>query len=236
MKIQLIADGFSKWHRFIRRWGISFLIGEEILFDTFGDLDVFLKNIRNDKTDLSKIRHIVISHDDWDHIAGLRYITNRCPDLSVYICPNTHPQIKKMLNSYKVKVIEANTPASVTECVYTTGELRGTSKGRIIYEQSLVIKTSSGLAVLCGCAHPNVLEIVQFVKEKFKENVIWLIGGFHLKDNDDETNAKIIRNLQLEGVSKIIPLHCTGKQAQNIIKKIFGDDYVQLKEGQMLEL
>ena len=71
MKIKVIATGASKWERFIRRWGIAFLIGDDMLFDTFGDARVFMNNVRKFKIDLSKIKHIVISHDDWDHVTGL---------------------------------------------------------------------------------------------------------------------------------------------------------------------
>ena len=46
MKLQIIATGSTKWQRFIRQWGVSFLVGEDALFDTFGDPGVLLKNMR----------------------------------------------------------------------------------------------------------------------------------------------------------------------------------------------
>ena len=66
MKIKIIAIGSSKWERFIRRWGVSFLIGEDVLFDAFGDPGVLLNNMRKFNVDPTKIKHIVLSHDDWD--------------------------------------------------------------------------------------------------------------------------------------------------------------------------
>jgi hypothetical protein len=30
MEIKLIAEGSTKWERFIRHWGLSFLIGEDV--------------------------------------------------------------------------------------------------------------------------------------------------------------------------------------------------------------
>ncbi|MBN2145682.1 MAG: MBL fold metallo-hydrolase [Candidatus Aureabacteria bacterium] len=236
MKIRLIAEGHTSFQRLFKRWGISFLIGEDILFDVFGDDAIFLKNIRKFGIDLTKIRHIVISHDDWDHTAGLRHVISINKDVSVTICPHTQTDIKKMIQSHEVRLIEASDLLSITKKVYTTGELRGSSRDRLIYEQSLVIKTEKGLAVVCGCAHPNVLDIVRFAKDKFRENVHYLIGGFHLKDNDDETNMKIIKNLQFAGVSQIVPLHCTGTGARRLIKKIFGGGCLRLKEGETLDL
>ena len=236
MHILLIADGFTKWHRFIRRWGISFLLGEKILFDTFGDEKVFLNNVRKFYVDLSKIRHIVISHDDWDHIAGLWPVLERYKDLTVYICPSFAPEIKQRIRSYGVKCVEVEKPLLIDDKIWSTGELPGISKGRVINEQSLVVKTSEGLALLCGCAHPKVADIVQFAEKQFNEKVVYLIGGFHLKDNSDNENRAIIDSLRKSGVRDVVPLHCTGRLARNLISKIFGDGYSRIREGQMLEL
>ncbi|MBU1006253.1 MAG: MBL fold metallo-hydrolase, partial [Candidatus Omnitrophica bacterium] len=70
MDIKIIATGSAKRERFIKRWGVSFLIGD-LLFDTFGRPDVLFSNMRKMKIDPADIRHIVISHDHWDHVAGL---------------------------------------------------------------------------------------------------------------------------------------------------------------------
>ena len=236
MRIILIADGFTKWHRFIRRWGISFLLGETVLFDTFGDEEVFMNNARKFYADLSKVRHIVISHEDWDHIAGLWPILEQYRDLTVYICPSFAPEIKQKIQSYKVKCVEVKGPLLIEDKIWSTGELPGTSKNRIINEQSLVIKTPQGLALICGCAHPKVEDIVNYSEKYFGEKVRYLIGGLHLKDNTDETNRIIVENLQRAGVKEVVPLHCTGGQARKLFRKIFKDGYGSLKEGQMLEL
>jgi 7,8-dihydropterin-6-yl-methyl-4-(beta-D-ribofuranosyl)aminobenzene 5'-phosphate synthase len=74
MKIKIIATGSGRFERFIRRWGVSFLLGEDVLFDTFGDPQVFLKNMRKFKVDPGKVKHIILSHDHWDHISGLWYL------------------------------------------------------------------------------------------------------------------------------------------------------------------
>lgn len=71
MRLTLIAGGSTRWQRFIKRWGIAFII-DDILFDTFGRQDIFWENIRRLRIDISRIKHVVISHDDWDHIAGLK--------------------------------------------------------------------------------------------------------------------------------------------------------------------
>ncbi len=236
MKIVLIAQGSTEWQRFIKRWGVSFLIGDDVLFDTFGDLGTLLRNMRKLKIDPTNIKHIVLSHDDWDHIAGLWYLLPNRKDITVYICPGFKPKIKGRIASFGVKLIEAGEPVQVKDNIYTTGELYGESKGRGIHEQSVVVKTSDGLAVVCGCAHPGVLNIVTATKEHFKANVNWLVGGFHLKNNTDEVNGRIIESLKQSQVRRVMPMHCTGKRAVELMRSKFGSGFSWLKEGDVVEL
>ena len=78
MDIKLLAEGHTKWDRFIRNWGISFLIDDDVLFDTFGR--------RKLKVDATKIKHIIISHEHWDHISGLWAILKINNAVTVYVC------------------------------------------------------------------------------------------------------------------------------------------------------
>jgi 7,8-dihydropterin-6-yl-methyl-4-(beta-D-ribofuranosyl)aminobenzene 5'-phosphate synthase len=236
MQIKIIAVGSTKWERFIRRWGVSFLIGEDVLFDTFGDLSVLLRNMRKFNIDTAKIKHIVLSHDDWDHIAGLWYLLDNRRDGTVYICPSFKQEIKNRIVSFGVKVVEVRDLTQIKDDIYSTGELDGKSEGRKIYEQSAVIKTFAGLTVICGCAHPGVVNIVRHIKKTFQAGINLLMGGFHLKDNTDEENLRIIEELRELGVRRVMPLHCTGKRAVEAMRKVFGYDFIQGEEGGRIEL
>ncbi len=236
MQIKVIAVGSTKWERFIRRWGVSFLIGEDVLFDTFGDPSVLLKNMRKFNIDTTKIKHIVLSHDDWDHISGLWYLIRGRKDITVYVCPGFKEDIKDRIKSFGVRLVEATDSVSIKEGVYSTGQLCAESEDGGIYEQSVVIKTASGLVIITGCAHPEVVNIVRHVKESFHENVCSLIGGFHLKYNTDETNLNTIKNLQGLGIHRIAPMHCTGKRAIETMRVVFGQGFVLVKEGGNIEL
>lgn len=236
MRIKIIATGSTKWERFIRRWGVSFLIGEDVLFDTFGDPGVFLNNMRKFNIDFAKIKYIVLSHDDWDHISGLWYLIKNRKDIVVYICPRFRQEIKDRIASFGVNIIEAEGIARIQDGIYSTGELSGEPEGRKIYEQSVVIKTGDGLAVICGCAHPGIVNVVKYAKENLKANVHSLIGGFHLKDNTDKTNTRIIKELEELGIRRIAPMHCTGKRTTEAMREAFGQGFVRIKEGDNLEL
>ena len=236
MQIRVIAVGSTKWERFIRRWGVSFLIGEDVLFDTFGDPGLLLRNMRKFNIDSARIKHIVLSHDDWDHVSGLWYLIRERKDIIVYICPGFKQEIKDKISLFGVKVIEVGGVTRIKDDIYSGGEFYGESEERKIYEQSVVIKTADGLVVICGCAHSGVVKIVRDVKEGFQARVCLLIGGFHLKDNTDEANRNIIQKLQELGVRRVAPMHCTGRRATDAMREAFGNDFIQAKVGSNIEI
>jgi 7,8-dihydropterin-6-yl-methyl-4-(beta-D-ribofuranosyl)aminobenzene 5'-phosphate synthase len=236
MQIKVIAVGSTKWDRLIRRWGVSFLIGKDILFDTFGDSGVFLSNIRKFNIDTSEIKHIVVSHDDWDHISGLWHLLNNRKDITVYLCPGFNAEIKERVRFLGVKVVEVHGPILIKDGIYSTGELYGISEHRKVYEQSLVIETVYGLSVICGCAHPGIEKIIDTVTKQFSKSIYMLVGGLHLKDSPEEEIAKVIMFLGQHGVQKIAPMHCAGKPAEQLMRKAFGEGCVRAKEGDVIEL
>ena len=237
MKIKIIAIGSSKWERFIHRWGVSFLIDEDVLFDAFGDPGVLLKNMRKFNIDTAKIKHIVLSHDDWDHISGLWYLLPGRKDITVYICPGFNQQIKDRIVSFGVRVIEVEPFTEIKEDVFSTGQIQGSCADRIIFEQALAVKFLKNITIITGCAHPGMVNIINAVKKHFsKERIYFVLGGLHLKDNTDETNMAIIRELRDFGVRKIAPMHCTGKRATEAMRGAFGYGFVRAKEGNNIEL
>ena len=235
MKIQLIATGSTRQERLAERWGVAFLVGDDLLFDTFGQASVLLENMRQMRIDLAAIRSIVISHDDWDHVTGLWQLLPGRPDITVYICPHFHDEIKARIRSFGARVVEASGMMEIQKNVWTTGEMPGHTPGRMIYEQSLVVRSPKGLTVITGCAHPGILAITRQVKDVFKETPTLAIGGFHLKDNSDDENRAVAENLMAFGVRQVAPIHCTGANAQRLLRAAFADGYVELAEKSVLE-
>jgi len=236
MQIRIVAVGSKRWERWLRRWGVSFLIEEDILFDTFGDPGLFLRNARRFNIDFSKIRHIVISHDDWDHITGLWYIINRYKDVTVYICPNFKQEIKDRIASFGVNIIEASRLLGIKDDIYSTGQMDGRSEGRIVFEQSLIIKSTDGLIVITGCAHPGIINIVENVKKQFRGDIHLILGGLHLKNSAEGQICELISKLRNYGVNKVAPVHCTGGLAIKLIKKEYNNNFIQMKQGSIIEV
>lgn len=236
MKIQLIANGSTKWQRFIKRWGISFLIDEDVLFDAFGDVRVFMANVQKQGINLSKIKHIVISHDDWDHIAGLWEILKQYKNLNVYVGPHFNHDLKNTIRSFGANLIETPDPIMIKPCLYTTGELAGPSMRGILYEQSLIIKHPQKLSIMTGCAHPKLANILQTAINIFPQRIDFVIGGFHLKEASLKEILQTIQELQEYNVKNIIPLHCTGTMAVKELKKTFLEHCLCLQEGDIVEV
>jgi 7,8-dihydropterin-6-yl-methyl-4-(beta-D-ribofuranosyl)aminobenzene 5'-phosphate synthase len=235
MEIKVIAAGSTKWERFIRRWGVSFLIGEDVLFDTFGDPNVLMKNIRRMHIDLSKVRHIVISHEHWDHISGLWHVIGKCKNATIYICPDFASEIKDRIKSFGVNTIEVKGWFKIKDDVFTIGQICGKCNGESISEQSLVIKSAQGLIIITGCAHPGIDKIIDDVKKMFNEKIYLLIGGLHLKDSNQERIRDVISNLRACGIEKVAPMHCTGAKADKLLKTAYRDNFISVKTGQAVE-
>jgi len=121
--------------------------------------------------------------------------------------------------------------------VYLSGELQGGSRGGVaLPEQYLAIKMPNGIVVITGCAHPGIIEIVQHAKVSFNSEICLLIGGFHLKNNSDEVNSEIVTRMRGLGVRLVMPLHCTGRVAQDLFSEEFKSDCIIPVEGQTIEI
>ncbi|MEA1868583.1 MAG: MBL fold metallo-hydrolase [Euryarchaeota archaeon] len=189
-------------------WGFSCLIevsGERILFDTGGDGSILLRNMEKLGIDPKDLTTIVLSHEHWDHTGGLSDLLRTNRDAEIYLLASFSEAFKNdFLKKNRVK--EVRGPAKICDRVYTTGEL-GTS----IKEQSLVLKTKSGMVVITGCAHPGIGAIMD-AASGFGE-IYGIIGGFH--GFSDYT--------LLNGVKFLSPCHCT-QHLSEIVSR-FPDTY-----------
>lgn len=235
MKIRLIAEGSTKHERKILRWGLAFLVGD-VLFDAFGREDIFRKNVSRLKIDLSQVRHVVISHEDWDHIAGLGDFLRSHPKTRVYVCKKSGNALKELIRNNAGLLVEVEKPRKISPSIFSIGQMRADTGRGILYEQALVVKSRNGFSVITGCAHPGIVRIVRQAVEIFGKRIYAVCGGFHMKDNTKEDNLKIIAELQALGVKKVIPLHCSGHRAFRIFGGFYGKNCIRLQEGNAFEL
>ncbi len=108
---------------------------------------------------------------------------------------------------------------------------------RIIDEQMLIIKEEGKLYLFLGCGHPGVVNCLHYAAELFPEKEIAaVIGGMHLEGAEVSRLNKTVQSLLDFGVKKVIPLHCTGENAVNEIKKIFGEACLTPMVGEGIRL
>ena len=215
-------------------WGFSCLVkagGNNILFDTGADSPTLLDNMKKLEIDPKDINMIVLSHIHGDHTGGLLGILEMNSELTLYLPKSFPNDFKKGVESYKAKVVEIGDPIEITENVSTTGEL-----GTWIKEQSLIVKTTKGLVVITGCAHPGIVEILKEVKKITEEDIYLVLGGFHLSGTGDPELKKIVKSFRELGVKKVAPCHCSGDRTRELFKEEYKEDFISNGVGKIIEI
>ena len=215
--------------RLTTAWGFSCVIrGTEktILFDTGGDGSILLTNMEELGINPKEIDLVVLSHIHGDHVGGLPSFLEKNPEVVVYL-PESFPKgFKDGVKECGAKVVEVQGPLKICQGVYSTGEL-----GTWIKEQSLLIHMEKGLIVITGCAHPGIVKIVNKAKELFKDDVLLVMGGFHLGGESKGEIEKIVSSFRKLGVSYVGPCHCSGDAARQLFKKEYGDNFINVGVG-----
>jgi len=236
MQVKIIFDKLSLDEKFHTGWGVSFLIGDKVLFDTGEKGKWLIKNMENLKVEVDRLEAVVISHDHWDHTGGLWRILEENHHLKVYACPKFSKRFKNRVKSYNVQLIELDKFTRIADNIYTTGEISGRYAFRYMPEQALVLETSNGLTIFTGCAHPGIIKIIENVKQNISGRIFLVLGGFHLGGKHEKTIIQIVNEFRQLGVGKVAPTHCSGKNASKIFKEEYGDNFIEVKVGQIIEV
>lgn len=87
----------------------------------------------------------------------------------------------------------------------------GLVEDTIADDMALVIHTAEGLAIVSGCAHAGVINIIEHARTFVRPaRVHALIGGFHLFNASDATLTWTAGKLREFGVGNFLGAHCTG--------------------------
>jgi 7,8-dihydropterin-6-yl-methyl-4-(beta-D-ribofuranosyl)aminobenzene 5'-phosphate synthase len=90
------------------------------------------------------------------------------------------------------------------------------------------------MIIITGCAHPGIIKIIQRAKELFNEQVLLVMGGFHLGGESTERLASIIASFKSLGVIYAAPCHCSGEAARQKFSREYGDKYLILGVGKII--
>ena len=215
-------------------WGFSCLVRcdqKTILFDTGGNSAILLDNMKKLQIDPKEIDIVVLSHIHGDHTGGLAGFLKKNNQVTVYIPISFPKSFKNEAKRYGASIEEVSASREIMPGVYTTGEL-----GSAIKEQSLIVKTSKGMVIITGCAHPGVVGIVGASKEILNDNVYLVLGGFHLGGTSTSQIKSVIKNLERLGVEKVAPCHCSGEEARSLFQKSFAKNYMKAGVGMKISI
>ena len=257
MKLTILNENTAEGH-FRTEHGVSYLIehdGQTILFDT-GHSDVFMQNATKLGFDLHKnVDLIVLSYEHWDHGDGLHYFKNKplLPHPSAFMKrfrkSDRTPvglSLSKSVIREKFEVIISARPFRISEHVYFLKEI---SRQNNFESQSISLVDENGvddfvpddsaleiinnqkLTVIIGCSHSGICNICEYAKHFTGiQSIERVIGGFHLKHNDEQTR-QIIHYFKQKKIQDLWPSHCTELPALAAFHSIFG--IAQLKTGQL---
>ncbi len=237
MVIKILYDRKTSDEKLAVGWGLSFLVDKKILFDAGETGSALVRNALSLGEDFDKLENIIISHDHWDHTGGLNDVLDRKKGLKVFVCPG-YPELEKSITFRGgVPVNVEKSGLIISPNFFSSGPLPTFYKQKILTEQSLIIKTSQGVSVLTGCAHPGIVVIAEAVRGMFPTDQLYMIaGGMHLKDaTPSEIEATALR-LKSLGFQKAGPSHCSEELAEAIFKQVFKQGFVEVEVGRELTI
>ena len=103
---------------------------------------------------------------------------------------------------------------------------------------SLVLQTSQGLVVVCGCCHAGLLNTLVHIRRYFSQPLRAIVGGTHLAAAGPEALGYVIEELreQCEGrVPDLYLNHCTGERALAALAHAYGEKVNPCPAGTVLK-
>lgn len=230
--------------------GLSLYIeyeGTKVLFDV-GQSDAFIKNANKLGLNISDVNYLVLSHGHYDHSDGLKYLDEKVkilchPDCTIWRKSkrtdkyNGIPYSKDELNE-KFDLLMTRSDFKISDDIIFLGEVDRNSDFECkkfpsvvengdddvaLDDTGLVINTENGLVVISGCSHSGICNTIEQAKRLFNQKHVYcVVGGFHLKECDEQT-FKTIEYMRDNGINRIILGHCTSDDVCNEFIKELSD-------------
>lgn len=239
--------------------------GRRILFDTGNHADTFERNVEALKVDLKRLDAVVISHRHGDHTSGLTYLLKMNPDVPIYVPREAaffkgplpadflerQPGLPVTLQYFEGKKPErwtTGTPwenanfrivAEATEIFpgFHLLSVQSQKPGTVeMNELSLAISTPKGLAVVVGCSHPGVENILEQAT-RIDPRLYTVMGGFHLVRTPEAEVRRVGRVLRdALKIERVAPAHCTSEIGFAVLQELFGDRFDEAGLGAAITL
>ena len=104
-------------------------------------------------------------------------------------------------------------------------------------DAALYIRTPQGLVVVLGCSHRGVINILkQILTLEGDVPIFTIIGGTHLARVGVEQTEKTIEALREINPRAMGVSHCTGLEAADEMKKVFGNRFFRAMAGTVITI
>ncbi|HEU4914386.1 MAG TPA: MBL fold metallo-hydrolase [Candidatus Saccharimonadales bacterium] len=220
--------------------------GKNILFDT-GFSDLFVANAQKLGVDLKHKDAIVLSHGHNDHATGLKDFPCPSKSVSLIAHPDAlipkygaKSYIGASISAAEAEARYAYTPSAepyfITPNIAFLGEIPqvhnfepraqvgnlkigGKSKpDYLIDDSALAVNTAKGVAVVTGCSHSGICNIIEQAKKVFGVKTIHsVLGGFHLRSAGSERLQKVTDFFAKNVTGTVYAGHCTGFNAKYLL-------------------
>jgi 7,8-dihydropterin-6-yl-methyl-4-(beta-D-ribofuranosyl)aminobenzene 5'-phosphate synthase len=216
-------------------WGFACLVEvgkTNLLFDTGDNGGILLGNMAKLNIDPKSVGLVFLSHFHHDHTGGLRDFLKINPKVKVYFPQSFPAEIVEMIRNSGAALIPVSSFKELQTNIFSLGEFGG-----VIPEQSLAVRTSKGIVVVTGCAHPGIINILEKTKSNFSNELIYLsVGGFHLHRLNNDELKNIIQKIFDMDISTVAPVHCSGNAARKMFEDVFGDGYIDAGVGKTIKI
>jgi 7,8-dihydropterin-6-yl-methyl-4-(beta-D-ribofuranosyl)aminobenzene 5'-phosphate synthase len=248
IKITAIVENTGFRHNLLAQHGQSLLIEYDealVLFDVGEIYEGLHSNLERMQINPKDLTCIVISHRHIDHIGSLPKLLKELDYQELYLPTQLgDPDLRKYSEKYEFfrgdelgynlalskkeayevsnyqKAEVVTEPTQLFSGFYITGPLGGEMQ-----EQAIIMDLKEkGIVVVVGCSHPTLEVIVNKAKEIAGNNKVYgLVGGFHFKDMEDEERVEAVAKVKALNPEFIIPSHCTGAKAIQLMIEEMGD-------------
>lgn len=236
MNIRVLFDNKSSTNSFLIGWGSSYLIDNDILFDTGEKSGFLFNNMKQMGINVNDINTVVISHEHFDHSGGLWDILQKKHGLDLYIPSKCSKEFKNATKSYPCNVIEVNSLTEIKNGVFVTGQFKQSSNAYRVAEQAMVVSTEKGLTIITGCAHDGIITILEYVMSNIEKNIYLIMGGFHLLDEPIRKIKEIGSKFKEAGVKYLGPCQCTGEDAVKVFRELYSDRLLDIEIGKTIRV
>lgn len=242
----------------------------KILFD-LGPNGLFLENAKKLGVKIQEVDTVIISHGHKDHGGALRLFLDNNRTAKVYIRETAFlPYYVKILGiAFYVgleKSLKVNKQIVLTDDQYVIDDELQLFSGVLErkhyslsnnalyikkekyferdtfqHEQNLIISQDDQYALVAGCAHNGIINIINKAKQVNGTAMTHVVSGFHLynpvslKCESKELVQQIAKCLSSQKI-EYYTCHCTGKKAFNALHDVMGKQIKYLSAGSTITI